>query len=366
MLNEVPVEPHYPATTETEPYAVLDAQGRLRADTPAPLDDRATYHVLRTMMLTRHFDARAFSLQRQGRFGTFSPVHGQEAACLGAAVALDPGRDWLVPQYRELPALLHHGLPLERFALYFMGHPAGGYIPPDVRVLPLQIGIAAQLPHAVGLGWGLRHQGLDSVVVAFCGDGGSSEGDFHEALNLAGVRRAPVIFLVQNNGWAISTPTSSQTAANRLAARATGYGMPGYVVDGNDLFAVVDVVRAAVARARAGDGPTLVEAVTYRMGAHNTADDPGRYVDPALATTWQERDPILRLQRYLRGRGSWDDDTEQRVTEEVAAEVDAALQRAWAYPPPTAADLMDHVYAEEPARFTRQREWSASPQEEPA
>lgn len=360
MLNEVCVDPQFPASIDATPYTILDPEGTLRPDVPAPLDDEDTRRALRLMMLSRHFDGRAFSLQRQGRFGTFSPVHGQEAACLGAAYALDPGRDWLAPQYRELPALLHHGLPLERFALYFMGHPAGRHVPPEVRMLPLQIGIAAQLPHATGLAWGLRHQGLDGVVVAFCGDGGSSEGDFHEALNLAGVRRAPVIFFVQNNGWAISTPTTSQTAATRLAARATGYGMPGYVVDGNDLFAVVAVMRTAIARARAGEGPTLVEAVTYRMGAHNTADDPSRYVDPSAPAAWEDRDPIRRLQRYLRHRGAWDDDTEQRIADEVAAEVEAALQRAWAYPAPTAADLMDHVYAEEPARFTRQREWFAS------
>src|SRR5690606_14794326 len=308
-------------------------------------------------MLVRHFDARAFSLQRQGRFGTFSPVHGQEAASLGAALALDPERDWIVPQYRELPALLQHGLPLERFALYFMGHPAGGYIPEGVRVFPIQIGIAAQLPHAVGLAWGLRYQGSDSVVVPFCGDGGTSEGDFHEALNFAGVRRAPVVFIIQNNGWAISTPTTLQTAATHLASRATGYGMPGYLVDGNDLFAVLNVVRAAVARARAGDGSTLVEALTYRMGPHNTADDPRRYVDRDVLDARQELDPILRLQRYLSSRGRWDDDAAQRVQAEIATEVDTALEQAMSYPAPTAADLMDHVYADEPARFTRQRAW---------
>jgi pyruvate dehydrogenase E1 component alpha subunit len=351
------VDPNFAAVSSAEPVGLLDEQGTLRSGKSAPLDEDTTFAAVRSMMLTRHFDARSFSLQRQGRFGTISPVHGQEASSLGAALAVDPQRDWLVPQYRELPALLNHGLPLERFALYFMGHPAGGFVPEGVKVLPLQIGIAAQLPQAVGLAWGIQHQGSDGVVIAFCGDGGSSEGDFHEALNLAGVRRAPVVFVVQNNGWAISTPTSSQTATSSIAARAPGYGMPGYVVDGNDLFAVTAVVGEAVAQSREGQGPALIETLTYRMGAHNTADDPSRYADPQELEIWRSRDPIVRLQRYLQARGRWDDDVATRVQTEVEAEVEAALERAWSFPPPAGKDLMDHVYADEPLRFRQQRGW---------
>ena len=351
------MDPNFVADSPAEPAQLLDEHGTIRPGLTAPLDVDATFAAVRTMMLTRHFDARSFSLQRQGRFGTVSPVHGQEASSLGAALALDPQHDWIVPQYRELPALLHHGLPLERFALYFMGHPAGGFVPEGVKVLPVQIGIAAQLPQAVGLAWGIRHQGSDGVVIAFCGDGGSSEGDFHEALNLAGVRKAPVVFVVQNNGWAISTPTSSQTAAARLAARAPGYGMPGYVVDGNDLFAVTAVVTEAVARARDGQGPALIETLTYRMGAHNTADDPSRYADAQEHGSWKSRDPIVRLQRYLQALGRWDDDVAARVQSEVEDEIEAALERAWSFPAPTGTDLMDHVYADEPARFRQQRAW---------
>lgn len=351
------MEPNFAAACTSQAVQLLDEEGTLGSGVVPPLDEDSVFKAVRLMMLTRHFDARSFSLQRQGRFGTISPVDGQEAASLGAALAVDAQRDWLVPQYRELPALLHHGLPLERFALYFMGHPAGGFVPDGVNVLPLQIGIAAQLPQAVGLGWGLQHQGSDGVVIAFCGDGGSSEGDFHEALNLAGVRKAPVVFVVQNNGWAISTPTTSQTAATTLAARAPGYGMPGYVVDGNDLLAVTAVVGEAVTRARRGEGPALVEALTYRMGAHNTADDPSRYADPQEREAWSARDPILRLQRYLERNGRWDDEVAARVGGEVEDEVEAALERAWAFPEPTGKDLMDHVYDDEPQRFRAQRAW---------
>src|SRR4030088_879623 len=192
----------------------------------------------RMMLLSRRIDERAFSLQRQGRLGTFSPVHGQEASVVGSAWALDPARDWVVPQYRELPAMLHQGYTLKRFFLYFKGDPEGNRMPEAVNLLPFQISLATQLPHAVGLAWGLRHQGREGVVCVYFGDGASSEGDFHEACNLAGLRKAPVIFLLQNNGWAISTPVSKQTAAPSFAARAAGYGFTGELVDGNDLFAV--------------------------------------------------------------------------------------------------------------------------------
>lgn len=337
------------------PFRLLGPDGTLSVGT-AELDDAVLLGALRTMMLARAFDARSFALQRQGRFGTVSPTHGQEASLVGAALALDAERDWIVPQYRELPALLTHGLPLETFILYFLGHPLGGRIPEGVNVLPLQIGIAAQLPQAVGLAWGIRHRGGDGVVLVFCGDGATSEGDFHEALNLAGVRRAPVVFLVQNNGWAISTPIERQTAARHLAARGPGYGMPGHLVDGNDVLAVLATVRTAVDRARAGDGPSLVETLTFRMGAHNTADDPGRYRDESAAAAWSDLDPILRLQRHLAARGRWDEAEAERVEADVRSEIEAALERAWATPPPDGDALFDHVYADEPTRFAAQRE----------
>src|ERR1700716_596484 len=198
------------------------------------------------MLRSRRLDERAFNLQRQGRLGTFSPVHGQEASVLGSSLALDPARDWVVPQYRELPAMLRQGYTLERFFLYVMGNPEGNEMSAGVNLLPFQISLATQLPHAVGLAWGLRHQGRDGVVCVYFGDGGSSEGDFHEACNLAGVRRAPVVFFLQNNGWAISTPVSKQTAAPSFAARAAGYGFPGELIDGNDLFAVYEAASRAV------------------------------------------------------------------------------------------------------------------------
>ena len=280
---------------------------------------------------------------------------GQEAAIVGTATALDPTTDWVVPQYRELPALLRQGLPLENFMLYFMGNPAGGEIPNGVNVLPIQISLAAQIPHAVGLAWGLQLRRTGGVAMVYFGDGASSEGDFHEACNFAGALGAPVVFVLSNNGWAISTPRAKQSAATSLAARAPGYGFPGVVVDGNDLLAVHAVAADAVDRARSGGGPTLIEAITYRMGPHNTADDPTRYVNAEEAETWRALDPIMRVQRYLTARGSWDAERQTAVEAELAQQVEDALTRARAHAAPHAGQIFDHVYADPPPRVQAQR-----------
>ena len=338
-----------------EPRQLLSPDGTLPDGAAEALNDEALLSAWRMMVFSRTFDERAFSLQRQGRLGTFSPVNGEEAAVIGSSWALDPGRDWVVPQYRELPAMLRQGYDLRRALRYFVGDPAGNDMGEGVRVLPYQISLAAQIPHAVGLAWGLRHQGSDGVVLVFFGEGASSEGDAHEAMNLAGVRRAPVIFLLKNNGWAISTPVSKQTAAASLAARASGVGFPGELVDGNDLFAVHDATARAVERARAGEGPTLIEARTYRMGPHNTSDDPTRYVDPAELERRREFDPVDRVRRYLTARGLVDAASEEALRAQVEAEIDAAVADVEGGPPPGVDAVFDHVYANPPPRVIEQR-----------
>jgi pyruvate dehydrogenase E1 component alpha subunit len=344
-----------------EPHRVLHPDGTLSDGYTPTMDDDALLEAWRMMLLSRVVDERAFSLQRQGRLGTYSSVNGEEAAVVGSAWALDPARDWVVPQYRELPAMLRQGYTLRKALQYFVGDPAGNDMGEDVKVLPYQISLASQLPHAVGLAWGLRHQGLDGVVLAYFGDGASSEGDAHEALNLAGVRRAPVVFVLKNNGWAISTPVSKQTAAASFAARAAGYGFPGELVDGNDLFAVHDATARAVARARAGEGPTLIEARTYRMGPHNTSDDHTRYIDAGDLERNRSADPIDRLRRHLSERGLVDGASEAQVRAEAKARVDAAVAEVEGAPRPGIDALFDHVYANPPARVARQREASRKP-----
>lgn len=336
------------------PARILAPDGTVPHGYRPPLPDAELIAAYRLMLLSRRVDERAFNLQRQGRLGVFSPVTGQEASVIGSALALDRGRDWIVPQYRELPAMLHHGYTLERFLLYCMGNPEGNRMPEGVNLLPYQISLAAQIPHAVGLAWGLRHQGLDGVVCVYFGDGASSEGDFHEACNLAGVRRAPVIFFLQNNGWAISTPVSKQTAGS-FASRAAGYGFSGERVDGNDFFAVYEVTARALERARAREGPTLIESLTYRMGPHNTSDDPTRYVDPDELEAHRALDPVARLRAYLIDAGLLSDHEEERMREAIEEEVKAAVAAAEARGPGRPEQLFDHVYADPPARLLDQR-----------
>lgn len=340
--------------TEDPPYCVLRADGTLAGSPAQCPSDVEVAAALELMLLSRSVDEKAFRLQRQGRFGTFSQVWGQEAAVVGPAMAIDPRKDWVVPQYRELPAMLHQGYPLENFLLYFCGNPRGGLVPEGVNCLPMNVALAAQLPHAVGLAWGLRYQGSDSVVVTYFGDGASSEGDAHEAMNLAGVMKAPVVFVLSDNGWAISTPRAQQSAAARLAVRAAGYGMPGIVVDGNDLLAMREVTAAAVARARAGHGPTLIEAITYRMGAHNTADDPTRYVDQEVRKRWVGRDPIDRVRRYLADRGAWNEAAEEAAAARIQQTIEMALAAA-ELAQPSVAQVFDHLYASPPPRLLLQR-----------
>jgi pyruvate dehydrogenase E1 component alpha subunit len=345
------------ATSEpSAPERVLAPDGSVPPGFEPPFSEAELLGCFRTMLGSRLFDERCVSLQRQGRLGTFSTVHGEEAAVVGSSLALDPARDWVVPQYRELPAMLHQGYTRTQFLQYFMGVPAGARIDAGVNLLPFQISLAAQIPHAVGLAWGLRLQGGDGVVMVYFGDGASSEGDAHEAMNLAGVLKAPVVFVLKNNGWAITTPVARQTAAASLAARAAGYGFPGVLVDGNDVFAMRDAADAAVERARSGLGPTLIEARTWRLGAHNTADDPGRYVDPGELEARRADDPVVRLERFLRARNLLDDASRAELVAEIEAELDAAVAEAEAAQAPGPAQLFDHVYLDPPVRVARQRE----------
>lgn len=344
-----------PSSKPAKPFSMLDEKGKLRAGAKPEMSNDEILEGVRLMMLGRAFDEKCVSLQRQGRLGTFAPIFGQEAALAGTAMAMDPKRDWAVPQYREMPVQYRQGLPLKTIILYRRGHPDGGIIPDGVKVMATQVSLAAQIPHAVGLAWGMKLRDEDGVSVAFFGDGASSEGDFHESCNLAGVVDAPVIFLLQNNQWAISTPRTSQSAGADLASRAPAYGFPGVSVDGNDLFAMHKVMKDAVARGRAGRGATLIEAQTYRMGMHTTADDPTRYVDPSDLEKWAKKDPIERVQKYLAANKLWDDDKTESWSKEVRAEVEAAFDEADAYPAPTPGAIYDHVFAEPTPTMVRQR-----------
>ncbi|HXL78850.1 MAG TPA: thiamine pyrophosphate-dependent dehydrogenase E1 component subunit alpha [Candidatus Eisenbacteria bacterium] len=341
----------------TDRLSILTPDGKLVDGAKQSMTDTALIEALRWMLMSRIYDERATALQRQGLYGVFSPALGQEASVVGSTMALDPARDWIVPQYRELVALVRHGYPLERLAAVGMGRVTeAARIPDGVNVLPNQVALATQLPHATGLAWGLKLQKKDSVVMTYVGDGGSSEGDFHEGLNLAGVQRAPVVFFLSNNQWAISTPRRVQSATPSFALRAAGYGFPGVEVDGNDVLAVYSAASEAVERARAGEGPTLIESVTYRMSFHNTTDNPSLYEDPKQRDDASRRDPIDRVVRYLTRRALWDKERDKETRASVRAEVDAALEKAAAFPVVTPNQLFDHIYSELPERLRRQRE----------
>ena len=337
--------------------SILASDGTLHKDATPSMDEEHLLDALRLMLLSRLYDEKVIGLQRQGRFGVYSPGLGQEASIVGSCLALDPGRDWIVPQYRELMAIVHHGYPIEKLTATYMGKTTQATrIPDGVNVLPTQVALAAQLPQATGLAWGLKLLGSGGVVMAYIGEGGSSEGDFHEALNLAGIKRCPIVFFMQNNKWAISTPRRSQSATSSFALRAAGYGFPGVEVDGNDVFAVYQVASEAVVRARSGDGPTLIEAVTYRMGFHNTTDDPSKYEDPAERAEAAKLDPIERVMKYLASIGMWSEKRAGEVRQELQTEVDEAVAWALAQPGVSPEMLFDNIYAELPVRVARQRD----------
>ena len=330
----------------------LDQDGELLED--QPMSDEMALDGYRAMLRGRRFDERCVSLQRQGRMVTLAPGIGQEAATVGAAMALNQKTDWFVPQYRELAGQLWHGYPLRLAFLWHVGHPIAFQIPEGLNMLPFQAAIAGQLPQAVGLAWGLKMKRDPGVVLAIFGDGGTSQGDFHEAANLAGVMTAPVIFLCQNNGWAISTTIQQQTASETLAQKAIAYGFPGVQCDGNDLFAVYATVRDAVRRARDGEGPTLVEALTYRLGLHTTADDPTRYEPREMHDAWVDRDPLRRMQLHLMSRGVVDRPALDRIEEEVKEELRVAWDEAQQEPAPDPRFYFAQVDGEPSARLALQ------------
>lgn len=310
-----------------EYLSILSESGELDRTLEPDIPDDLLLRLFRTMLLARKFDERLLNLQRQGRIGTFPPISGQEASQLGAAAVLRPA-DWFVPAFRETAAEIWRGRSLDSVILYNNGFNEGVDIPKGSNDLPISVPVGSQIIHAVGLGWAARYRQTDDVAMAFFGDGATSEGDFHEGLNFAGVFQAPAIFVCQNNHWAISLPRSKQTRSKTLAQKALAYGMPGIQVDGNDILAVYAAAREAVDRARSGGGPTLIECVTYRMAVHTTADDPKRYRTEEEVEQWKKRDPITRFQNYLMDKGVISEDKIAGLGAEVVEEIQSAIDRA--------------------------------------
>lgn len=331
----------------------ITPSGTFHPDAPEPdFDEIVDLH--RRMIQARAYDRKCNAMQKQGRLATYASFEGQEAAQIGSAAALRPD-DWMVATYRDAAAMHAQGYPLELLIAGRTGDERGGSPPEGINVLPPSITVGGHMVHAVGLAWAEALLGRDRVAITYFGDGATSEGDFHEAMNFAAVFKTGCIFLCQNNGWAISMPAERQMASETIAQKADAYGMPGVRVDGNDVAAVLAVTRDAVSLARSGGGPTLIEAVTFRMGPHTTADDPGRYRAMDLTEAWRERDPIQRTFRLLVDHGRWDDE-QQRDEETRAAEaVEQAVNVAESLPEPTASDMFDSMFSSPPSHLVEQR-----------
>ena len=319
-------------------------------DGASPLDDAALLDLYRSLVLLRTFDERAVVYHRQGRIGTYAIFWGHEAIQAGAVHALEE-RDWIFPSYRESAIGLLRGMPAATVLSWWRGHPSGWWNPAEYGVASVCVPIATHVPHAAGFAWGSKLKGEDRVALALFGDGATSEGAFHEGANLAAVMRAPLVLLCNNNQWAISTPLSAQTAASALADKAVGYGMPGLRVDGTDVLAVHEAVLEAVARARAGDGPTFVEAVTYRAAPHATADDPSVYVDPELVEEARRNECVGRYEGWLRRRGLLTDELAREIEDRALALVREGIAQAEAEPPADPSLLFEHALAEPPGSF---------------
>ncbi|WP_247730328.1 pyruvate dehydrogenase (acetyl-transferring) E1 component subunit alpha [Halovivax limisalsi] len=333
---------------------VLAADGTVDESMVPELTDEGLLDLYEGMKRSRRLDERAISLQRRGELGTYAPAIGQEAAQVGSAFAMAEG-DWIVPSFREQPALLVRDTPPEAILQYAMGMEEGAEVPGGEGALPPAIPVGSQPLHAVGVGWGEALQGLDAVAVTYFGDGATSEGDVYEALNFAGVYDAQTVFVCQNNRYAISTRLEHQTAAETLAQKAVAAGIEGIRVDGNDVLGVYRVAKAAIEQARHGD-PLLIEALTYRRSMHTTSDDPSVYREAEEESEWEARDPIVRFQLYLEERGILDDETESAIDERIETEIADAIDRARAAREEIdPADMFRYVYDDPPPELEAQR-----------
>jgi pyruvate dehydrogenase E1 component alpha subunit len=337
-----------------ESLQILDPMGKIREELRPDLPDERVKRLYEKMSVMRLADRMGMNLQREGGMGTYAPFYGQEAAQASAAF-LDPS-DWMVPTYRESGALFLRGVPLANIYRYWMGDERGMLMPEGSRTLPIAIVVGSQPLHAVGLAWAMKLKGEKSAAAAYFGDGASSQGDVHEAMNFAGVFQTPAVFICQNNQFAISLPRRQQTAAATIAQRASSYGFPGILIDGNDIFAVAAAMQEALADARAGKGPRLIEMLTYRLGPHTTADDPTKYRADGEIEKYKPFDPLLRLRAYLESRKLWSETHEADLLKRGQAEVEEAARKAKAMAPPVPDDIFAYTYRAMPPYLARQRE----------
>jgi pyruvate dehydrogenase E1 component alpha subunit len=336
---------------------ILNEVGEVVNEAAMPdLTDEQLQELMRRMVYSRILDQRSISLNRQGRLGFYAPTAGQEASQLASQFALEK-EDFILPGYRDVPQIIWHGLPLYQAFLWSRGHFEGGQIPDGVNIAIPQIIIGAQYVQTAGVALGMKKRGAKSVAITYTGDGGTSQGDFYEGINFAGAYKAPAIFIVQNNRFAISTPVDKQSAAKTLAQKAVAAGIPGVQVDGMDPLAVYAAVHEARERAINGEGPTLIETLTYRYGPHTMAgDDPTRYRTADLDNEWEKKDPLVRFRKFLEKKGLWTEEKENEVIEQAKEDIKEAIKKADAAPKQKVTDLMSIMYEEMPQNLKEQYE----------
>jgi len=335
---------------------ILDPKGKvITPDLEPAIDKETLLKIYDMMVLGRVADIKALQYQRQGRMLTYAPNRGQEAAQLGAAAAMEP-QDWLVPAFRELNAMMYRGVPLEKMFLYWYGNEWGSNFDEDVRVLPIDIIIGSQVNHAAGIAYASKIQKKNEVAVTFIGDGGTSHGEFYEGLNFGAAFDVPMVIVVQNNQYAISTPRKKATKAETLAQKAIAAGIEGIQVDGNDILAMYVATKTAIDHARSGKGPVLIEAVTYRLGPHTTSDDPTIYRKDEEVSEWEAKDPLIRFKQYLIDKKWWTEAKDKKLFEEKNEYVGETFKKVEASGPENLLDIFQYTYAEMTPQLTEQYE----------
>ena len=335
-------------------FRIIDNEGNIvNAEFMPDIPDETMVKAYSSMLFARTADEMAVSYQRQGRMYTYPPNMGQEAIAVAAGMIMDDS-DWLVPAFRELGAWLAKGVSLKEIFLYYMGNEEGNNFKKANHMLPFAIPISTQLLHATGIGFSIKYYKKDEVVFTFNGDGGTSEGDFAEALNFAAVWNVPVIFTVQNNQYAISVPVRNQTKSINMAVKSTAYGIPGIKVDGNDFLAMYAAYQQAHAYSKAGKGPVLIEAYTYRKGAHTTSDDPSKYRTKEEELTWDKADPLIRLKKFMEKKGIWNQD-EEKLIEKYKMEIEQQFTEAENFPPYQLEDVFRYMYVDMPDDLKKQK-----------
>ncbi|MBI5893347.1 MAG: pyruvate dehydrogenase (acetyl-transferring) E1 component subunit alpha [Deltaproteobacteria bacterium] len=338
---------------EVKYLQILNENGEADLSLMPKLSDDEIKRLFELLTISRKFDEMALNLHAEGRLGTYASILGQEASQIGSAFAIEK-TDWVFPSFREMGVYITMGYPIYKLFQYWTGDERGASTPEGLNIFPICVPVGTQIPHAVGAAFAAKIKGHKIAAVAYFGDGGTSKGDFHEAFNIAAVYKLPVVFICQNNQWAISLPREKQTASKTIAQKAFAYGFEGIQVDGNDVFAVYKAAKDAIEKAKAGNGPTFIECFTYRLADHTTADDAARYRSNEEVENWKAKDPLLRLRLFMQKKGIWNQKYEDDAVKMAKEKVDEAVKMEENAEPPKPEDVFRYTYSELTQRQIKQ------------